>query len=60
MYIYIKTFLHRNIYAQENVFVQATLNARTAVLAAANPRDGRYDPSKPLRGNIGTYYAIYT
>lgn len=29
--------------------VQATLNARTSILAAANPIGGRYDRSKPLR-----------
>jgi MoxR-like ATPase len=32
--------------------IQATLNARTSVLAAANPRDGRYDRSKTLRSNV--------
>jgi DNA replication licensing factor MCM6 len=32
--------------------IQATLNARTSILAAANPRDGRYDRSKSLRGNV--------
>ena len=33
-------------------FKQATLNARTSILAAANPRGGRYDNSKPLRLNV--------
>jgi DNA replication licensing factor MCM6 len=28
------------------------LNARTSILAAANPIFGRYDKSKPLKGNI--------
>jgi DNA replication licensing factor MCM6 len=32
--------------------VQATLNARTSVLAAANPIGGRYDRSKSLKANV--------
>jgi len=32
--------------------IQATLNARVSILAAANPVGGRYDRSKPLRSNI--------
>ncbi|XP_076808665.1 DNA replication licensing factor MCM6-like [Clavelina lepadiformis] len=32
--------------------VKATLNARTSILAAANPIGGRYDRSKSLRQNI--------
>jgi len=32
--------------------VQATLNARTSVLAAANPINGRYDRSKSLKANV--------
>ena len=32
--------------------VHATLNARTSVLAAANPLFGRYDKSKNLQKNI--------
>ncbi|KAB1221601.1 DNA replication licensing factor MCM6 [Morella rubra] len=31
--------------------IQATLNARTSILAAANPTGGRYDKSKPLKYN---------
>jgi DNA replication licensing factor MCM6 len=32
--------------------IQATLNSRTAILAAMNPRYGRYDKSKSLRMNV--------
>ncbi|EDQ89507.1 uncharacterized protein MONBRDRAFT_25214 [Monosiga brevicollis MX1] len=32
--------------------IQATLNARTSILAAANPIGGRYDKGKPLRSNV--------
>jgi len=32
--------------------VKATLNARTSILAAANPIGGRYDKAKSLRQNI--------
>ncbi|KAK9827399.1 hypothetical protein WJX81_007351 [Elliptochloris bilobata] len=38
--------------------IQATLNARTAILAAANPVGGRYDRSKPMRYNVGLPPAI--
>lgn len=31
---------------------QATLNARTSILAAANPVGGRYDRSKSLKQNV--------
>ncbi|KAI9467188.1 MCM-domain-containing protein [Lactarius psammicola] len=32
--------------------IHATLNARTSILAAANPIGGRYDRKKTLRGNV--------
>ena len=32
--------------------VKATLNARTSILAAANPIGGRYDRAKSLKMNI--------
>lgn len=32
--------------------IQATLHARTSILAAANPISGRFDRAKPLRQNI--------
>lgn len=32
--------------------IHATLNARTSILAAANPLFGRYDRSKSLRYNV--------
>ncbi|KAJ8599854.1 hypothetical protein CTAYLR_005610 [Chrysophaeum taylorii] len=32
--------------------IQANLNARTAILAAANPRNGRYDRTKTLKANV--------
>jgi len=32
--------------------LQANLNARTSILAAANPRHGRYDRTKTLKANI--------
>lgn len=38
--------------------IQATLNARTSILAAANPVAGRYDRSKPLRYNVALPPAI--
>ena len=38
--------------------IQATLNARTSILAAANPIGGRYDKSKPLRANVNLTPAI--
>lgn len=38
--------------------IQATLNARTSVLAAANPIHGRYDRSKTLKANLTVGPAI--
>ncbi|XP_021901529.1 DNA replication licensing factor MCM6 [Carica papaya] len=38
--------------------IQATLNARTSILAAANPTGGRYDKSKPLKYNVALPPAI--
>uniref|UniRef100_A0A914RKN9 MCM domain-containing protein n=1 Tax=Parascaris equorum TaxID=6256 RepID=A0A914RKN9_PAREQ len=32
--------------------VATTLNARTSILAAANPSGGRYDRTRPLKQNI--------
>ncbi|RLN66668.1 hypothetical protein BBP00_00002066 [Phytophthora kernoviae] len=32
--------------------IQATLNARTSILAAANPYNGRYDKTKTLKYNV--------
>jgi len=32
--------------------IHATLNARTSILAAANPTFGRYDRSRPLKFNV--------
>lgn len=32
--------------------INATLQAKCSILAAANPRDGRYDRNKPIRDNI--------
>ncbi|KAJ0398200.1 hypothetical protein ATCC90586_005623 [Pythium insidiosum] len=32
--------------------IQATLNARTSILAAANPQHGRYDKTKTLKYNV--------
>jgi hypothetical protein len=37
---------------------QATLNARTSILAAANPMFGRYDKTKTLKQNINLPPAI--
>ena len=41
-----------------SIALQATLNARTSILAAANPVGGRYDRSKPLRYNVALPPAI--
>eukprot|EP01116_Phalansterium_solitarium_P020166 TRINITY_DN5870_c0_g1_i1.p1 TRINITY_DN5870_c0_g1~~TRINITY_DN5870_c0_g1_i1.p1 ORF type:complete len:820 (-),score=186.98 TRINITY_DN5870_c0_g1_i1:6-2465(-) len=38
--------------------IHATLNARTSILAAANPIGGRYDKSKTLKSNLDVTPAI--
>ena len=38
--------------------IQATLNARTSILAAANPVHGRYDRAKSLKANLNVGPAI--
>ncbi|GFH23823.1 DNA helicase, partial [Haematococcus lacustris] len=38
--------------------IQATLNARASILAAANPVGGRYDKAKPLKFNVALPPAI--
>lgn len=38
--------------------IQATLNARTSILAAANPVFGRYDRTKTLKANVAVSAAI--
>jgi len=38
--------------------IQATLNARASILAAANPTEGRYDKRKTLRQNLNLSSAI--
>jgi DNA replication licensing factor MCM6 len=38
--------------------IQATLNARTSILAAANPVYGRYDRTKTLKANVAVSAAI--
>lgn len=32
--------------------IQATLNARTSILAAVSPNMGKYQPNKSLRANV--------
>ncbi|KAJ3765831.1 MCM2/3/5 family-domain-containing protein, partial [Lentinula raphanica] len=42
--------------------IHATLNARTSILAAANPIGGRYDQKKTLKANLqmsGFYFQSF-
>jgi DNA replication licensing factor MCM6 len=40
--------------------IHATLNARTSILAAANPRDGRYNRKLTLRVRLWEQYSFHT
>ena len=42
----------------ENARITTSLNARTSILAAANPQYGRYDPSKKPGENINLPAAL--
>lgn len=45
--------MHFEVNVREVIIVfQATLNARTSILAAANPVSGRYDRSRSLKQNV--------
>ena len=39
--------------------IHTTLNAKTSILAAANPVFGRYDKTKGLKYNIDIYISSY-
>ena len=46
------------MHTKKQAGIQATLNARTSILAAANPIHGRYDRSKTLKANLNVGPAI--
>ena len=45
-------------FLSQRLGINATLNARTSILAAANPNGGRYDRSKKLKHNLSLPPAI--
>lgn len=48
----LKYLMYLNVKVLACASLQATLNARTSILAAANPIGGRYDRSKSLKQNV--------
>ncbi|RLI47823.1 MAG: hypothetical protein DRO73_10915, partial [Candidatus Thorarchaeota archaeon] len=49
------TAMEQGILPIHKADVHVEFNARTSVLAAANPALGRYDPSLPFRENVGMF-----